>query len=107
MQLGQIVIVVYAALLLVGGWIGYKKAHSKPSLISGAVSAGILMVAWLLSRSGTPTHGYWMAAAVSLLMCVAFGIRLRKSGKFMPSGMLLVISGVSLALLCFSALTSE
>src|SRR5579862_1558522 len=38
-KVGQIVMVVYALLMLGGGIGGYATAHSKPSLISGVLSA--------------------------------------------------------------------
>lgn len=92
MTTGDIVIIVYALLLLAGGWIGFAKAGSRPSLIAGSASAVVLVVALLISLLASPAAGYWTAAVVALLMCVAFSMRLRKTRTFMPSGMLLVLS---------------
>jgi len=103
MSLGQIVILLYAILMLVGGFAGYATAGSKASLYSGAGSAVALAASWVVSRSSPPA-GYWMAAVVSLLLCIAFAMRLAKTAKFMPSGMLLLLSLVALVLLTWSAL---
>jgi len=103
MSMGQIVLLLYALLMLAGGVIGYTTAGSKASLISGGVSGVLLAVAWYWTRSSAGP-GFWLGAAISLALCVAFASRLSKTGKFMPSGMLLAISGVALVLLVYSAL---
>jgi uncharacterized membrane protein (UPF0136 family) len=103
MSLGQIVLLVFAVLMLVGGAIGYKAAGSTASLLSGTASAVLLLVAWFVSRS-SPGPGFWLGAVLSLALCVVFGIRLAKTGKVMPSGMLLAVSVVAMVLLAYSAL---
>ena len=102
MHYGQIVLLVYALLMLGGGIAGYKAAGSKASLYSGAGSAAVLIAAWLLSRSA-PAAGFGLGALTSLALVLVFGIRLAKTGKMMPSGMLLVVSAVSFLALAFAA----
>ncbi|MCZ6794695.1 MAG: TMEM14 family protein [Planctomycetota bacterium] len=103
--MGQVVLVVYAVFLVVGGVAGFKKAGSKPSLIAGVASAALLLVALGISYAA-PAHGLWAGAGVSLLLVFVFGVRLAKTGKFMPSGMLLALSAVALGLLAFCAWTT-
>jgi uncharacterized membrane protein (UPF0136 family) len=87
---------VYIVLLLVGGLIGFFKAKSKVSLISSSVFAAVLV----LTQTGI------FKASVSLILVnvllaallVVFAIRLTKTKKFMPSGLMLVLTIVTLAL---------
>ncbi len=101
MTLGQITLVVYALLMLLGGGIGFLNAKSKPSLIAGSISAILLGVAWFVSRS-QETTGYLFGLIVAVLLLVVFGMRLKKTGKFMPSGMLLIFSVVAGTILAYS-----
>jgi uncharacterized membrane protein (UPF0136 family) len=94
----QITLGVYAALLAVGGIIGFVKAKSRPSLIagvgSGLVAAGLL--GWSFVNPTTPLQ---LALLLAAGLAALFGHRYSKSRKFMPSGLLLAISlGVGLLL---------
>ena len=84
---------VYILLLLVGGLFGFFKAGSKVSLITSAVSAAILALC-ALKIVFLP----YMADVVMILLLVVFAIRLAKTKKFMPSGMMLAVTAVALAL---------
>lgn len=106
MDLGRIVLAAYALFMLAGGIIGFRKGGSKPSLIAGAGSALVLLVAFFLVRSN-PVAGYWLGAITSLLLCIVFTLRLSKTGKFMPSGGLLVVSLIALILLTRWALGAQ
>ena len=92
------VILAYAAILIVGGFVGWRFSSSSISLTAGLASAALLAIAYRLS-SIRPLAGYLMAAAVSLALVVMFLIRFRKTRKFFPSGMMLVVSGIALAIL--------
>ena len=106
MSLGQIVLLAYAILMIAGGVMGYATAGSKPSLFAGVGSGVVLIAAWILTRS-SPTAGLWLGCVVALLLCVSFAMRLAKTAKFMPSGMLLVVSVAALVLLTVSALRAQ
>jgi len=94
---GQIVLAVYAVLLAVGGVIGYTKAASMPSLIAGLGSALAAIVALVLSFQNT-NMGMGLGCAVALLLLLFFGYRFAvKTRKFMPAGLLAVVSVVVLA----------
>jgi uncharacterized membrane protein (UPF0136 family) len=94
---GQITFGVYALLLAVGGVIGYAKAASKPSLIAGLASALAAIIALVLSFQNT-RWGMGLGAAVALLLFFFFGYRYAvKTRKFMPAGLLAVVSLAVLA----------
>ena len=103
MELSQIVILVYAVLMMVGGFLGYRLRMSKISLISGMGSGGLLLIAlgWSFSdlRQGT-----WVAVVIGVLLSLVFLLRVKKTRKIMPSGMLLVLSVAVSALLVYSLL---
>jgi uncharacterized membrane protein (UPF0136 family) len=105
-SLGSWVLLVYAVLMLAGGVAGYRAAASKASLAAGVGSAGLLAVAWWLSRS-KPVPGFWLGAVVSLALCAAFAMRLAKTGKVMPSGALLALSVIALVVLTWQALGAQ
>lgn len=88
----QMVFLVYALLLIIGGVIGYAKAGSRPSLIAGVGSGlAVLLAAFLTTRSAG--LGLGVGAAVAILLAGFFGYRyLVKTKKFMPAGMLAVVS---------------
>jgi uncharacterized membrane protein (UPF0136 family) len=84
---------VYILLLLAGGLFGFFKARSKVSLITSVVSAAILALCALRI-----VFQPYMADVVMILLIVVFAIRLTKTKKFMPSGMMLALTAVALAL---------
>jgi len=89
MLVGCVAILVLAVLVLVGGIIGFKKAKSKASLIAGTVSAILLTAcAWLSIRR--PEFGFKSAFLITGLLEGIFIVRLIKTKKFMPSGLMLI-----------------
>ena len=93
MSLGIIIALIYGILAVVGGIIGYLKARSLPSLISGIVSGLLLIIGALRAAQGIMS-GLWLAKIVALVLVIVFIIRLVKTKKFMPAG-LMVIGGVA------------
>ena len=83
----ELVILVYAVFMGLGGWVGGTKSGSTPSLIAGVASFAVLVVSYII---GQP----WIAVGVSALLAAVFFRRVSKTRKLMPSGMLLVISAV-------------
>jgi uncharacterized membrane protein (UPF0136 family) len=98
--LGQIALGVYALLLAVGGTIGYAKAGSRPSLIAGAASAVVALLALGLTWLGG--LGFWLGLVLALVLTIVFAIRLRKTGKMMPAGMLCGLSVVMIGLMTWA-----
>ena len=93
----SIILWIYIGLLLAGGLFGFFKAGSKISLITSAVAAALLIVSQM-SGVFTPTFRRNMADGILAALLVVFAIRLTKTKKFMPSGMLLVLTAVTLFL---------
>jgi len=104
MPSGPTTLLVYGVLMILGGVMGMR-AGSKVSLYAGAGSGVLLLVAWYVTGIQLAA-GLWIGAAISLLLCASFAMRLKKTGKFMPSGMLLAVSVVALVLLIVSATKS-
>jgi uncharacterized membrane protein (UPF0136 family) len=88
---------IYIVLLLVGGLIGFLKAGSKVSLHTSAVCAALLVLAAI---PGIFTLGFRRSLAdlIMAALLVVFAVRLTKTRKFMPSGLMLVLTIAALAL---------
>ncbi|KAL1919494.1 uncharacterized protein VTP21DRAFT_2187 [Calcarisporiella thermophila] len=80
----------YAGIVFVGGVIGYLKAGSAASLASGVIFGSLIgYSARLTSQNPRQAH---MAFALSVLLLVIMGLRFSKSGKFMPAGLVAILS---------------
>jgi len=88
---------IYIILLLVGGLIGFFVGKSKVSLITSAVFAAVLVLT-VVPGVFQPAFARGLANIVMALLLVVFAIRLAKTKKFMPSGLLLVVTIAALAL---------
>ena len=88
---------IYVVLLLVGGLIGFLKAGSKVSLIASAVSAALLIIASIPSLLQPGIRDILVQMILAALL-VIFAVRLTKTKKFMPSGLMLILTLVTLAL---------
>jgi|ERR1017187_5831745 uncharacterized membrane protein (UPF0136 family) len=87
---------IYIVLLLIGGLIGFLKAKSKVSLITSAVFAAVLV----LTQTGIfdPRVARQLANVLMAVLLVVFAVRLAKTKKFMPSGLMLAVTILALAL---------
>ena len=83
---------IYIILLVLGGLMGFSKAKSKISLIASVTFAIILS---LFALNVVPFQYHWIPLLVLLAM---FGSRFAKSKKFMPSGLMLILTILALAL---------
>ena len=97
MDIAIIVTVVYGLLSGLGGIWGYIKSNSKPSLISGSISGVLLIVTGIMQWQDFAL-ALLISQIIILLLVAVFAVRLIKTGKFMPSGIML-ITGVA-ALVC-------
>ena|SRR5690349_4639444 len=84
---------IYIVLLVIGGLIGFLKAKSQTSLIMSVAFA----VALSFCAAGI-VFKYYVADILLVLLLVVFAMRLAKTKKFMPGGLMLVITIVTLAL---------
>ena len=84
---------VYIVLLLIGGLIGFLKGKSQISLIMSAAFAAILVLCAL-----DIVFKPYVADIVMAMLLVVFAVRLAKTKKFMPAGLMLVVTLVALAI---------
>jgi uncharacterized membrane protein (UPF0136 family) len=92
-MIGQIVMGVYGVLLIAGGVMGYVKSKSRVSLFAGAIAGGLCVGATWLSLD-QPAEGFTIGSLVALLLTGVFINRFAKTRKFMPAGMILVMSAI-------------
>ena len=88
---------IYVVLLVVGGLIGFLKAKSQVSLFMSVGFAAALAVCAINGLLDARLARI-LADALMIALLVVFAIRLAKTKKFMPAGMLLVVTIAALAL---------
>ena len=88
---------IYIVLLLAGGLIGFFKGKSKVSLVMSAAFAALLI---LTAVRGILDAGFARNLANILMaaLLVVFAMRLAKTKKFMPAGLMLIVTIAALAL---------
>jgi uncharacterized membrane protein (UPF0136 family) len=88
-----LVLWIYIVLLVVGGMIGFLKAGSKVSLLTSAGFAAALSLcaARVIFQPN-------VADILLAVLLVVFAMRLAKTKKFMPSGLMLTVTIAALAL---------
>ncbi|HEY9510898.1 MAG TPA: TMEM14 family protein [Verrucomicrobiae bacterium] len=92
-SLAEKILWIYIVLLVVGGLIGFFKAKSKVSLIMSVTFAALLVLCAL----GIIFQPY-VADILLAALLIVFAMRLGKTKKFMPSGMMLIITLAALVL---------
>ena len=90
----HLVLWIYIVLVLAGGLAGWLKAGSKVSFIMAAIF-GLLLA---LCNVGVIRPFYIADILVAVLLAV-FVMRLVKTRKFMPSGLMVLLSAAALLLL--------
>lgn len=105
-MIGQATLGVYAVLLAVGGVMGYVKAKSRPSLIAGIGSA-VAAIATLAAVRLAPAVGYPLGALLAVALLGFFGPRFARSRKFMPAGLMAILSLIVLAVMVTAALAGR
>ncbi|CBN54106.1 MULTISPECIES: TMEM14 family protein [Kamptonema] len=104
MNLGIATAIAYGILTFVGGIIGYAKAQSKASLISGSLSGLLLIFSGIVQLQGQ-SWGLILATVVAAVLVIVFIARLVKTRKLMPAGLMIAGGLVSLALLVYQLST--
>ncbi|MBD2509010.1 TMEM14 family protein [Nostoc sp. LEGE 12450] len=98
MNLSIIAAFAYGILAIAGGIIGYTQARSKVSLVSGSISGLLLILAAYFQLQGQ-TWGSILAVLVTAVLVVVFAVRLAKTRKFMPAGLMTILGMVALAVM--------
>jgi uncharacterized membrane protein (UPF0136 family) len=86
---------IFAVLTIVGGIMGYIKAKSMISLISGSVSGGILVLASFLLPARPILAGVF-ALCVSVLLAGKFVPDFIHKKAFVPGGLMALLSVASI-----------
>ena len=92
----SIFVFVYAVFTIVGGIFGFVKTGSRPSLIAGFVSGLLLLAAGYGLGRGLP-WGLPLAAVLTAALLFFFGIRYGRTRAFMPAGLMVILSILTLA----------
>jgi uncharacterized membrane protein (UPF0136 family) len=92
MTVDQIILLIFAILLELGGAMGFIKAGSKASVIASTVFA---LIIFLFVFGVLPIAYVW---TVLVFLILFFGMRFAKGKKFMPNGMMLILTIVTLIL---------
>ena len=84
---------IYIILLVIGGLIGYLKGKSAVSLVLSVAFAAALSLcaADIVFKS-------YVADILLAGLLVIFAVRLAKTGKFMPAGLMLVVTILAMVL---------
>ncbi|HCF26964.1 MAG TPA: hypothetical protein DEV81_07085 [Cyanobacteria bacterium UBA11049] len=104
MNPGVVAAIAYGILAIVGGIIGYVQAKSKASLISGIVSGLLLIIAGVVQLQGQGL-GLILAIVVTIALIIVFAMRLAKTRKFMPAGLMTAL-GVAALVVMLKQVTS-
>ena len=89
----DVILWVYIVLLVAGGLVGFLKAGSKVSLIMSVSFAAVLSLC-----AARVIFQPYVADIFLAALLVVFGMRLAKTKKFMPSGLMLILTVAALAL---------
>jgi uncharacterized membrane protein (UPF0136 family) len=84
--------ILFGILCIIGGALGYARARSKASIITGGISGALLILAGILGKG---VASYTIAIVVSILLLAHFGRSYLAGRKPMPA-----IPMILLSLLC-------
>ena len=98
MNLPEAAVVIYGALVALGGLMGYRKARSIPSLAVGLLFGAGLILSGLLARGDgvIPENlPLWLVLGLGALSLY----RLYVTRRFMPAGLLVLLSAIVIIIL--------
>lgn len=93
-------VLIYGVLVAAGGIMGYVKASSMASLVSGGIAGLALIGSAVAMMRGAYSAGWWIALIVALLLLGRFGsVALSKGFTLMPGGLVIILSVIVIAVL--------
>jgi len=101
-----IIVIIFGAVVALGGAAGYATANSLASLITGVI-AGFLLIICGVAMIKRSVLGFFAACLITAIMFLFFGNRFWLTGKFLPAGMLTIISLLIFILLVASKIKTE
>ena len=90
----ELILWIYIVLLIAGGIVGFLKAKSKASLIASCSFAAAL--ALINARVIQVQH---LRDILLGALIIVFAMRLAKTRKFMPAGLMILLTAITLVLL--------
>ena len=100
MTLSTLAAIACGLFAIAGGIAGYRAAKSKPSLISGVASGGLILLSALLQWQGN-AWGLWLGRGVAVALAIVFAKRWSDTRKVFPAGVGLGV-GIFTAAVMFS-----
>ncbi|XP_021724585.1 protein FATTY ACID EXPORT 2, chloroplastic-like [Chenopodium quinoa] len=91
LSMSQKITLAYAALVGLGGLMGYLKSGSQKSLASGGLSALLLYYVYT-ELPKRPVFASSVGLGLSAALLVVMGSRFKKSGKVFPAGVVSLVS---------------
>ncbi len=96
----NLTVISYSILLIIGGIIGHQ-AGSMISLITSVTSGAAMLILFGMSLQGS-SWAHWGIVGLIAALGLFFFYRWNTTGKFMPGGLLLLISVAALLVLFFT-----
>jgi uncharacterized membrane protein (UPF0136 family) len=98
MKLAAWITLIYGLIVIGGGIMGYVKAHSTSSVVMGSAFGFLLIVSgiWMMGKWMIPAYA---AILLTLVLDAFFTWRWLITFKFMPAGLMSIISTVVLLIL--------
>jgi uncharacterized membrane protein (UPF0136 family) len=90
---------VFGLLSIAGGVMGFVKAQSRASLISGGIAGVLLLVAGYLMGASATLAGPILGMALCIALAGRFVPAFVRTKKVMPAGMMAVLSIIGVLLL--------
>ena len=88
-----IALLAYGVIAIIGGIIGFTKSQSKASIISGSIS-GLGLIITGIATAQNQEWGKIAGMVIASLLVIVFVVRLIKTKKFMPAG-LMILGGIA------------
>ena len=90
-KLSNLICNIYSLLLLVGGFMGYFKAHSKASLCMGLLSSILIFLSVKVGMKNFRA-GYLFSASITLVLAMFFSLKFAATHTLFPHGIMLIFS---------------
>jgi uncharacterized membrane protein (UPF0136 family) len=94
----RFIVLLYALIVLAGGLTGFLKAGSYVSLMAGLSFGGLLLLSFFVFKR---KWGPYLALVITFILDAFFTQKYLQTLKFMPSGMLSLLSLAVLISLAF------
>lgn len=98
LDLTKLYLFIFGVLTIAGGVMGYVKARSVVSIVAGGICGILLAAAGHFVGTGKVQLGLILGLVVSLALAGQFVGKFLKTRKFMPAGMMSVLSVIGLVL---------